>query len=268
MILITGGTSFNSSHFIKNIEEDLIVLLNKTKPKILQDNIIYFENLKEFKKSEYLKEVKIIINFASSYNTKNELIPNFKSSFALLLKLFRMTRNMKLETIINIGSYFQDIEKEKSSSYVMIKNLTDFYFSKIVKKIKYLNLKIGDTYGPDDTRNKIFKHLTSNKKNKKILFSGNNKDLFYLTYISDITNALSYILKNSELFKQSSISLIKLYGHAITLEELVNYYKSINNLNFELIFESGVVRRPGLKNTKYDFSFLLDAQNIKNLKNI
>ena len=100
MILITGGTSFNSSHFIKNIDEDLIVLLNKTKPKILQDNIIYFENLKKFKKSEFRKEVKTIINFASSYNTKNDLIPNFKSSFALLLKLFRMTRNMKLETII------------------------------------------------------------------------------------------------------------------------------------------------------------------------
>ena len=120
----------------------------------------------------------------------------------------------------------------------MIKNLTDFYFSKIVKKIKYFNLKIGDTYGSDDTRNKIFKHLVSNKRNKKILFSGNPKDLFYLTYISDITNALSYIIKNAELFKQSSISLIKFYGHAITLEELVNYYKSINNLNFELILRA------------------------------
>tara|TARA_B100001778_G_scaffold302621_1_gene279404 strand:- start:44 stop:850 length:807 start_codon:yes stop_codon:yes gene_type:complete len=268
MILITGGTSFNSSHFIRNIDEDLIVLLNKTKPVILQDNIIYFENLKELKKSDFCKEVKTIINFASSYNTKNKLVPNFKSSFALLLKLFRMTRNMKLERIINIGSYFQDIKKEKSSSYVMAKNFTDFYFSKIEHKIKYFNLKIGDTYGPHDTRNKIFKHLTSNKKNRKILFSGNPRDLFYLTNISDITNALSYIIKNSELFKQSSISLIKLYGHAITLEELVNYYKSINNLNFELIFESGVVLRPGLKNTKYDFSFLLDAQNIKNLKYI
>ena len=89
MILITGGTSFNSSHFIRNIDEDLIVLLNKTKPVILQDNIIYFENLKELKKSDFCKEVKTIINFASSYNTKNKLVPNFKSSFALLLKLFR-----------------------------------------------------------------------------------------------------------------------------------------------------------------------------------
>ena len=61
---------------------------------------------------------------------------------------------------------------------------------------------------------------------------------------------------------------MKLYGHAITLEELVKYYKSINNLNFELIFESGIVLRPGLTDSKYDFSFLLDAQNIKNLKNI
>ena len=42
MILITGGTSFNSSHFIKNTKEDLIVILNKTKPKIIQDNITYF----------------------------------------------------------------------------------------------------------------------------------------------------------------------------------------------------------------------------------
>ena len=49
-----------------------------------------------------------------------------------------MTRNMKLETIINIGSYFQDIEKEKSSSYVMIKNLTDFLFFKNRKKNKIL----------------------------------------------------------------------------------------------------------------------------------
>ena len=56
MILITGGTSFNSSHFIKNIDEDLIVLLNKTKPKILQDNIIYFENLKEFKNQNSAKK--------------------------------------------------------------------------------------------------------------------------------------------------------------------------------------------------------------------
>ena len=54
MILITGGTSFNSSHFIK-IQEDLIVILNKTKPKIIQDNITYFENLKEFKNQTFTK---------------------------------------------------------------------------------------------------------------------------------------------------------------------------------------------------------------------
>ena len=268
MILITGGTSFNSSHFIKNTKEDLIVILNKTKPKIIQDNITYFENLKEFKKSNFHKEVKTIINFASSYNTKNDLISNFKSSFTLLLKLFRMTKNMKLEAIVNIGSYFQDVEKEKSSSYVMKKNLTDFYFLKIVKNTKYFNLKIGDTYGPEDPRNKIFKHLKMSNDDKKILLSGNPKDLFYLTTISDITNALNFIIKNLELFKRSSISCMKLYGHAITLEELVKYYKSINNLNFELIFESGIVLRPGLTDSKYDFSFLLDAQNIKNLKNI
>jgi nucleoside-diphosphate-sugar epimerase len=265
MILITGGTSFNASDFMNTTSEKIIVVLNKTEPTIIRDNIVYFKNIIDFKNSSLSKEVKVIINFASSYNTSRRISSHFRSSFIFLFRLFHITKKNNLILIINIGSYFQDIVKEKYSGYTFTKNFTDFVFSHITKKTKYVNLKIGDTYGPNDPRNKIFKYLKKSKDNSETVFSGNPDDIFYLVAISDISNALNYMIKNRKLFLKSNIQYIRLFGEAVTLEQLIYLYKDSLSLKFSFLFNGQKVTRPGFKNLKSDYDFILNEQNIKDI---
>ena len=265
MILVTGGASFNASDFLKTSDHKFVIILNKSKPIIFKENIVYFKSVKEFIDSEYKRKVKIIINFASSYNFRNNLKNNFLSSFYILFKIYKLLKNENLNMIINIGSYFQDSKTEKYTSYVFIKNFTDYFFKLIPKNIKYINLKLGDTYGPGDNRNKIFKHLRLNSYKDEINFSGNPNDIFYLTNYVLISKALNSIVLNQSLFINSNITIVRLFGEPITLLEIVNIYKKISNLNFKAKFNGKKITRKKIASFDVDYAFLFDKDKNKEI---
>lgn len=268
MILITGGTSFNVSNFLLKTNESVCIVLNKKQPTIHRDNIKYFKNLSEFKSSKEKNMIKLIYNFASSYNYSNSLFSHFRSSFYFLFKIYRITNKSNLQLIVNIGSYFQDIEIKKFSSYVIVKNFTTFFFTKLFNKTKYINLKLGDTFGKNDTRDKIFKHLKDNKKNKNLVLLGNPNDVFYLLNIFDITKTLNYIYLNLDLFVNSKILNATLFEKQIMLEELISLYEKTANVKFDKKYLSKDITRPSLKILDYDYSFLVSKKTRMLLKEI
>tara|TARA_B100000902_G_scaffold385778_1_gene427579 strand:+ start:173 stop:979 length:807 start_codon:yes stop_codon:yes gene_type:complete len=268
MILITGGTSFNVSDFLKNTNEEICIVLNNTKPKIIRENIVYFKHIKEFKKSKEREKVNIIINFASSYNSSNSFFSHFNSSFYFLYRLFKIINNKNLKIIINIGSYFQDLDSQNYTKYVLVKNFTSYFYIKIQKKVKYINLKLGDTFGANDNRNKIFKYLKENQKNNEIVFSGNELDIFYPLSVTDITKCINYIIRNTNLFISSNISNVRLYGEPLSLLSLAEQYEKDLNLKFIKKFKSSKVKRPLAKDNNTDFAFIVNKDTFKLIKDI
>ena len=80
MILLTGGTSFNAKEFVHDYVGEIIILQHLNKKRIDKSDIFYLGGLKELKNFDNKKDIKTIINFASSINIKNNFFSNFSSS--------------------------------------------------------------------------------------------------------------------------------------------------------------------------------------------
>tara|TARA_B100001029_G_C15059811_1_gene457444 strand:+ start:2908 stop:3696 length:789 start_codon:yes stop_codon:yes gene_type:complete len=260
MLLITGGTSFNASKFLEDSNFDFLVPLNISKPKIPKKNINYFEDLESLFDNENFKNVEYIINFASSYNFDRSYRKLAQSSIFYALRILLKVNKKNLKLFINIGTYSQDAKKlnKSKTKYVKVKNFSDFLFTLFVSKRKYLNLKLGDTYGINDPRNKLNSILNKQVDNKNLEVYGSKDNLLYPVSIQEIKSCLSYVIDNSELFDNTYISNIAVYGKQITLGEYIDQYKNKKNLNFEVTFKDLDIHIEELNSVKTDYYFLIE----------
>ena len=131
---------------------------------------------------------------------------------------------------------WQDVPKMRFKSYVVIKNLTDFIFIKTFKKVNYLTIKLGDTYGVDDTRNKLVKILKEPISRRKIRTQGNKINLVFPVHTKTLSKIIKYILKNKIIFINSNVKKLRAYIEPYTLLEFVNLFSIAHNLNKEILF--------------------------------
>lgn len=268
MILLTGGTSFNAKEFVNNYDEEFFIIHHKNKVKINNSNVIYLNSVKELKKLNKINEINTIVNFASSINSKNNLYNNFLSSFFYLLRIYFVLKKFNLGLIINIGSMWQDVPKMRFKSYVVIKNLTDFVFIKLSKKVNYLTIKLGDTYGVDDSRNKLVKILKDQLVKEKLELKGSETNLVFPIHTKTLSKIVEYIIKNKSIFINSNVKKLRAYIEPYTLLEFVNLFSIAHNFNKEILFgKSRGIYYEDLKPDS-DFCFLIHENMIDTLKDI
>ena len=174
-ILITGSTGFIGSYIVNLLLEKNIyiydILREKNKNskyiKKLKKNKNYFPIFyKKFKElEEKLKKIKIntVINCATYYSTKNDIktIENLIQTNIIFCSVILETLKKKIKKFINFGSMME----YSSGNYFSPKNfyaITKFSFQKIEEfykkynpKIKFYDLKLYETYGDNDKREKI-----------------------------------------------------------------------------------------------------------------
>ena len=160
-----------------------------------------------------LKKIKvdIVIHCATHYTKVHEFsdIKKFCNSNLLLGNIIlENLNNMKVSKFINFSTVWEDDNAKKNN----IKNLYAAYkksfsiilnfYKKNIKKVKFYELMILDTFGKNDHRKKIINTLKLNyqkKKTTKII----SKNLYVnLLNISDIISAINLILKRSIIPKK------------------------------------------------------------------
>ena len=215
-ILITGSTGFIGSHIVnlllkKNIYiYDILREKNKNSKYIkkLKKNKNYFPIFyKKFKELEdKLKKIKIntVINCATYYSTKNDIktIENLIQTNIIFCSVILETLKKKIKKFINFGSMME----YSGSNYFSPKNfyaITKFSFQKIEQfykkynpKIKFYDLKLYETYGDNDKREKIIPTIIKKyfqNKNMKII----SKNLIMnFVHIESLMLAIEMIISN------------------------------------------------------------------------
>ena len=172
-----------------------------------------------------------VINLATNYinyHPSNREIPSIMNSNVIFPTLILdLCCKTKISKIINICSIMQCDQNQIDnplSFYALSKILfkkTMSYYQKIYPKKIFLNLYIGDTYGPDDLRQKILPAIIKNyKRNKKTTILTKNLEMNIL-HVEDVVNAIK-ILVDSE--KKSNSYLIK-------SKKKFNLYKVVKKFN-------------------------------------
>ena len=105
---------------------------------------------------------------------------------------------------------------------ILFKKTMSFY-NKIYKNKIFINLYIGDTFGPKDTRKKILPEIIKNyKKNKKTTVFTKKLKLNIL-HVNDVINGIKLLIKKS---KKSENYLIK-------SKRQIDLFNIIKNFNFK-----------------------------------
>ena len=215
-ILITGSTGFIGSHIVnlllkKNIYiYDILREKNKNSKYIkkLKKNKNYFPIFyKKFQElEEKLKKIKIntVINCATYYSTKNDIktIENLIQTNIIFCSVILETLKKKIKRFINFGSMME----YSGGNYFSPKNfyaITKFSFQTIEQfykkynpKIKFYDLKLYETYGDNDKREKIIPTIIKmylQNKNMKII----SKNLIMnFVHIESLMLAIEMIISN------------------------------------------------------------------------
>lgn len=232
-ILITGSTGFIGSH-IKNylLEKNYLVIdilrkKNKKKIKKIYKNYkpIFYNNIYDLEKKIKKINYNIIINCATFYskNYDYKTVLELIKTNILFSTLIVIGNQKNLKKIINFDTMMQhsfDENFNPMNVYAITKfahkNISKFIISKN-KNIKFYNLKLYETFGFNDKRNKLIPLIIKNyKKNKITNIISNNLEMNFtsinniIQIIEEILNKDSYVPKEYILKNYKSVQIREL----------------------------------------------------------
>ena len=206
-ILLTGSTGFIGSNLLDELTKKNLVYLLVRKKKYINTKYkkyIHFKSYEELNKKIKKIKVDVVIHCATHYtkNHKSEDIKKFVNSNILFGNIIlENLQIMNVNKFINFSTVWEDYNSIKNN-YVNLyatykksfSNILDFY-TKQYPNIKFYNLMISETFGKNDSRNKIINVLKLNYKKNLVTKIISNRLYLNLINIEDITNAIKLILQ-------------------------------------------------------------------------
>ena len=242
--LVTGGTGFVGSHLIhrlvRNGCEVHIIKRFSDEITLIEDIIdeLYVHNydekyssLNEIFSNHNIELVFHLASFFVSEHKAEDIDVLIKSNILLGTQLIEAMLRNNVRKIINTGTSWQHYHNENynpvnlySATKQAFENILKYYYE--AENFSVINLKLFDTYGPNDNRPKLFNALKNAKMDNLTLDMSKGEQLIDLVFIDDVIDA--YILVadevlNNKIFKSYSLSS----NEPISLKELVLLYQKI-----------------------------------------
>ena len=215
-ILITGSTGFIGSHILnlllkKNIYVyDILREKNKKNKYIkkLKRNKNYFpifyKKFIELEKKLTKKKINTVINCATYYSTKNDIktIQNLIETNIIFCSVILEILKKKIKKFINFGSMMEYSYRNHFSPknfYAVTKfsfQKVEEFYKKYNPKVKFYDLKLYETYGDNDRREKIIPTIIKKySQNKKIKIVSRNLKMNFV-HIESLMLAIEMIINN------------------------------------------------------------------------
>lgn len=243
-ILLTGATGFVGRNLIPKISvSNNIYILVRPSTDIkdrygIKGIFIFKDNIEDL--SLYLKENEIdgIIHLASLYiaqHQPNQIKDLVLSNIYLGTSLLEAGKMANVKWFLNTGTIWQNYQvPDKSDQYnpVNLYAATKQAFIDIAKfytetsKIRFCTLKLCDTYGPNDTRRKIFSLFEQISESGETLDMSPGEQKMDIIYIDDVVSGFEHL---AQLLNDPKQELRKEYvlssGKQISLKKLANLYE-------------------------------------------
>ncbi|HWZ16330.1 MAG TPA: NAD(P)-dependent oxidoreductase [Mucilaginibacter sp.] len=242
-ILVTGATGYIGSKLTKKLVslgyDTGILIRSKSDTALLKDVIpkikvfIIESNYASINSAVAEFKPDLTVHLASLFIDQHtpEAISNLCESnilFGMLLLETLVNNDCKL--FINTGTSWQHYNDEiynPANLYAATKQAFDDIIKYYIEAyaLRCITLKLFDTYGPDDTRPKIFNLLNKIAETEEQIEMSAGGQEFNIVHIDDVIQAYLYCIE--ELQQTNACS--KIYGvgneHSKTLREYVNDYE-------------------------------------------
>jgi nucleoside-diphosphate-sugar epimerase len=246
IIAITGAQGFLADNFIKKFNDKYIFLkIIKYKKKNLflknKKNFFLYKNQNINNLIHFFKKKKpdLVIHLAAKTNVEHyseEIDTLIKSNIILGSEILESMMKSGCKNIINVETSWQNFKNSKEYNPRNLYAATKEAFKKIIffyhkaYNFNVINLKLFDTYGKNDTRNKIWNTLFKNKEIN--LTKGEQK--INLLHISDVCDGLhkciNIISKREKLFTEYTLGSKKIHKLKFIIKKIIK----INNLDIKI----------------------------------
>ncbi len=208
-ILLTGGTGFIGSHLIKRLLKDGHNVHLITRPSsnvsLSKDIHVYSFDGDVEKLTAYIIDKKIggVIHLASLFlaQHKPEQIEGLIESNVLFsTQVLEAASKSNAKWFINTGTFWQHY-KDKAYSPVNLYAATKQAFEIIAhyyretSSLSFVTLKLSDTFGPDDTRSKVFNLWQKISASGETLGMSPGKQVMDISYIDNVIEGYIHLLK-------------------------------------------------------------------------
>lgn len=267
-LLITGATGFVGINLCKKLQELDVSFSCLTrvgsKVELLEENHMdYFVfDGKPESLIEYMQYGKFdgVVHLASLFvadHKKEDIEQLILSNVLLGTKLLDASVACSVKWFLNTGTFWQHYNGEKYNP-VNLYAATKQAFEDIAKYyseasgIKFVTLKLNDTYGPNDTRRKIFTLWDEVSKNGEELGMSPGKQCIDIVHIDKVIDAYIYLIYalQSNYLHCDEDSFYVTSGRKITLQELAKEYEDSNNVRLNIKWGAREYRKREVMNPK------------------
>jgi CDP-paratose synthetase len=242
-IFITGATGFIGRHLVNKLADDgHLITIN-----LYGDEESPFEHtIKTFKLNEknskrdiaYLKEEKYdgIIHLASLFlkdHQSDQVTKLIDSNVRFSSYILECTSKAGINWFINTGTFWQHYQNGEYSpvnlyaaSKQAFESIAQYYIE--IEQIKFVTLRLSDTFGPNDTRPKVFNLWQNIARTGETLEMSAGDQVIDISYIDDIVNAYrilaDHLQNNTESIVNGSVFAVNA-NIRYTLKELASIFE-------------------------------------------
>lgn len=253
-IFITGGTGFIGSHLIEKLIKDghqlFCTAFSEKKKAFLHKDIGVFE-LKNKDINQlvfFLKEHEIdgVIHLASFVQSGNHKADDVERLIDTNLKfsvfVLEAACQAQVKWFVNTGTYWQhynNMDYSPVNLYAATKQafqtISQFYID--TNRIKFCTIQLFDTFGPNDTRPKIFSLWDRIASSGEELNMSAGEQIIDISFVDDIISAyvlLSTHLQNNNHEIDNGATFVVEAQKRYTLKELAVIYEQVTNCKLNI----------------------------------
>lgn len=253
-ILVTGATGFIGQNLVtlllkKDIEIFCLVRENSDCSTIHKEaKIITYDKeinslLEVFEKEKFDGVIHLASLFLSEHKT-NDISNLISSNIEFGTVILEACKKSEVKWFINTGTFWQNYEN-KDYNPVNLYAATKEAFENIAKyytqtsNLIFTTIRLNDTFGPNDTRNKVFNLWAKIAKSGETLEMSAGEQIIDISHIEDVVLAyeilISHLSSKEALSFKDKVFAVKSQTRA-SLKELSKIFEKATNSKLNIIW--------------------------------
>lgn len=251
-ILLTGSTGFIGSHLTKRLLKDKHKVYAVIRPNTSTDKInsrirtfVFNGDIDELTKYLVKEKIEGVIHLASLFlaaHKPENIAELINTNIKFGTEIIEAATAAKVKWFINTGTFWQHFNDKDYSpvnlyaaSKQAFETMAQYYTE--ISKLNFVTIKLSDTFGPNDTRQKIFNIWSRISKSKETIDMSKGEQIIDISHIENVIDAYIQMVKNLSMDKNrkyNNKTFAVTSNRRMSLRKLASLFEKVSGLKLQI----------------------------------